>query len=420
MIVTDNNGIKKIKMSYAKKTFVLYQAKKSTPKDISGRLIIAHAPEITFSKSAELWQEKNKEIDRQTDRSNCQIIILTPYRDDVTHTFYRSLKRSLLGKYPVATTVEQEFPDGELKVLIEDEATSTNSVYIVASILNERDFCRVRRVADHYRRTLNSRLITLICPFLGATRQDKNIDNKENYEPTTINIRAELAAFSSLIDRIIVVEPHSSATQTYAAQFGIPLLPLSPWKLMIDNLVQTGVLLKNSIPEERVRITPQNSVIIRPDKGRNLAAKRIGKYLKIPSVSFEKKRLSGQSISIFELTPQEQILVEGKIAIMYDDEASTMGTIAAIADALQKYKTVALAVCLVHCKFTSGWESKIKHPLLTTVLGTDSRQPIGNINIVDNIRLVSLEPLLRQVIAADIKGINFWNDPDFKEMILQE
>ena len=96
-----------------------------------------------------------------------------------------------------------------------------------------------------------------------------------------------------------------------------------------------------------------------------------------------------------------------------------MGTIHAITEALQGYGAKSLAVCLVHCKFTPGWENKIKHPLFSIILGTDSRQPIGNINIAESIEIVSLEPLLRQIIEADIKGVNFWKDLQFKKMILQ-
>ena len=65
-------------------------------------------------------------------------------------------------------------------------------------------------------------------------------------------------------------------------------------------------------------------------------------------------------------------------------------------------------------------KNKIKHPLFAHILGTDSRQPIGNINIADNIELVSLAPLLRQLIEADIEGINFWQDQKFKDMLLQD
>lgn len=381
---------------------------KKPTKDKAGRKLFLRAPELTYKFSSKLWENKNKEINRKIKRTNTQAIILTPHYNDVTHDVYKSLKHHRLGKYATATTIEQEFPNGELKILLDGEATKAQSVYIVASILNERDFSRVRKVADHYKNTLNAKFVTLICSYLGSTREDKNITSKGEYEPSVTSVRAEIGGFAPFIDRMIVLEPHSFATQTCAALFGIPLVPISPWKLMIDELAK------------RNKIKPKNTVIIRPDKGRNLAANRIGEFLKLPSVSFDKVRVSGQAVTLYELSEEEKSLVKGKNCLIYDDEASTMGTIYALAEALKGYGAKSLAICLVHCAFTSGWETRIKHPLFSIVLGTDSRQPIGNINITDNIETISLEPLIRKLIEADINGVNFWTDPQFKEMILQE
>ena len=380
---------------------------KKPTRDKFGRRLFVHAPELTYDFSSRLWQTKNSEMNRKIKRRNSQIVVLIPHQDDVTHVIYRSLKHEHLGKYPVATTIEQEFPDGEIKILIDNEAVDAQSLYIIASILNERDFSRVRKIADHYKNTLKTKFVTLICPYLGSTREDKNVNPRGEYEPSVTSIRTELGAFSAFVDRMIVVEPHSSATQSYAAQFGIPLAPISPWKYMVKELAG------------KIKINLKNSVILRPDNGRNLATTRIQKYLKIPSVSFDKMRLSGQAVFIYKLTEKEQQSIKNRDCIIYDDEASTMGTVYAIAEALQGYGAKSLAVCLVHCKFTPGWETKIKHPLFSIILGTDSRQPIGNINIAENIEIVSLEPLLRQIIEADIEGINFWQDRQLKEMILQ-
>lgn len=377
-------------------------------KDKSGRKVFIHAPEVTYKFSSKLWGSKNRKINNSIKRNNCQVVVLTPHQNDVTHEIYKKFKHQKIGKYPVATTIEQEFPDGELKILIENEASHSQSVYIVASILNERDFSRVRKIADHYKNTLKAKLITLVCPYLGSTREDKNVSPKGEYEPSVTSIRAEIGGLSPFIDKIIVIEPHSGATQACAAYFGIPMAPISPWKLMVEEL------------SKKISINPKNTVFVRPDKGRNLAATHIGEFLKIPFISFDKVRVSGQAVSLFELSEEEKTLVKGKNCIIYDDEASTMGTIHSIAEALSGYKAKSLAVCLVHCKFTPGWETKIKHPLFSMVLGTDSRQPIGNINIADNIELVSLEPLILELIEADIKGVNFWEDKKFKEMILQE
>lgn len=379
---------------------------KKPSKDKQGRTVFVHAPELTYEFSAKFWQSKNKEIKKRLKKIKPQIVVLTPHQDDVTHIIYKSLKRKPLGKLPVATTIEQEFPDGELKILIDNETLKANFIYIIASILNERDFSRVRKVADHYKNTLSAKYVTLVCPYLGSTREDKNVTSQKEYEASVTSVRAEIGGLSPFIDRIMVIEPHSGAAQACAAMFDIPLLPISPWKLIVEEL------------SKKIKISPENTVVVRPDKGRNIAAFRIGEYLKIPPVSFDKVRISGQAVTLYELSEEEKKIVKEKNCIIYDDEASTMGTVYALAEALQGYGAKSLALCLVHCKFTPGWENRIKHPLFSIVLGTNSRQPIGNINIADNIEIVSLEPLIRELIEADIKGVNFWQDTHFKEMLL--
>lgn len=390
------------------KTKLPYLKGKQPETALDGKTIYVHALEVEFNWSTKLWQQTNQLIDQKIDRKNCQIAVFTPYHDDVTHSLLKSLRLDPLGKYPVATSIEQQFPDNEIKIIMDNEAASAGHVYLVAPILTERDFSRVRKIADHYKNTLNIPFVTLVCPFLGYTREDKNVTSKGEYEPSVTSIRAEIGGLSPFVDRMIVIEPHSSATQAYAAMFGIPLAPISPWKIMVEEL------------SKKIEINTGNTVVIRPDKGRNLAATRIGEFLKIPFASFDKVRVSGQAVTLFELSEKEKETVKDKHCLIYDDEASTMGTVYALAEALMGYGAKSLAVCLVHCKFTPGWESRIKHPLFSVVLGTDSRQPIGNINIADNIELVSLKPLLRRIITADIKGVNFWKDSEFKEMLLQE
>lgn len=376
--------------------------------DPEGRTLYISAPEITFDSAAKSWQTKNEEINRQIDRRNYQIVVLTSYQDDVTGSFYNTLNHGRFRNSPIATTIEQAFPDGETQTILDKEDPEARSIYIVSSILTEKDLERVRRVADHFVNTLGAQFITLVSPFFGYTREDKNVDKDSHYIPSTTNIRAAIGGLKTFVDRMIVIDPHSSATQACAAMFDIPLAPISPWKLMIDEL------------KKRIEINPENSVVVRPDKGRNLATTRIGEYLSIPPVSFDKVRISGQSVFFYKLSEEEKTLVKGKNCIIYDDEASTMGTIYTLAEALTEYEAKSLAVCLVHCKFTPGWERRIRHSLFSEILGTDSRQPIGNIRIAENIKIISLEPLLKQLIEADIEGSNYWRNEQFRPMILQE
>ncbi|OGH10458.1 MAG: hypothetical protein A2857_00085 [Candidatus Levybacteria bacterium RIFCSPHIGHO2_01_FULL_36_15] len=391
---------------------------KTPQKDSLGRLVIAHAQELPYKCSSCFWEKGNEKLDKVCDRQDAQVVVLRVYPDDVTLPLYASLLDNSLGKYNVATADEQRWGDGELNLMLKGEAPSAQSVYIVTSIQNEADFMRAARVADHYKSDLNAKSVTLVTPFMASGRQDKNVNSQTGaYLPTTVNIRADIKAMASVFDRAIVWEPHSAATQYFAAEAEMPLLPLSPWKRMTDNMLEKGV----RVDGRRVKITPENSVVIGPDKGRNLAATRIAEYLNMRYVSFNKTRISGSKTSVYKLTPEEQELIKGRIAVGYDDEGSTFGTANTIADPLEQYGATAFSLNLVHPKCTGAWVQNIRHPLLTTVFVSDSRQPVGNINMAgDIIEKVSLFSDVRDVIEADIKRVSFWEDEQrFRSMILQ-
>lgn len=377
-------------------------------RDSEKRLVVERAPEVTWKWAQQNWDEVKERMEKLgIDRNNCQVVVLTDHVD-VSAALYRSLQDKSLGMYPAARTVREVYSDGEKDIFVDGEAPAAESVYLVGALVTDADVVRAMRVADHYRWTLNARTITLVCTFLAGGRQDKGVDKLGKYQPKTITPRAMMCGFAGLIDRMIVVEPHSSATQAYAAQAGVALAPLSCWRFLINDV------------RKRMEVEPDRWVMVRPDQGRNIAAVRAAEYLGLSGVSFSKIRIDGRNVEEMELIEEEQALVAGKMCLVYDDEAATMGTLRKVMDKLQIYKASGLVACLAHCKFTQGWLDGIRHPLLTGVVGTNSRIPIGNIAMTDKIKINSLTPWIRRIIAADIKGVNFWQSESFRDLILQE
>lgn len=394
-----------------------YITRKTPVRDAQQRLVVAHAPEISYECASCLWQEMNERMDAEIDRTDAQVVILTPH-EDVTRKLYDSLQKSPLGKYTVATTEEKRWQDNSSYVTLKDEAPQAQSVYVVTSMLDEADLLRAIRVASHYKHELNAKYATLIAPYMVGTREDKNVDPKDpnkNYRPNTINLYADLKAISSTFDRMICYEAHSSATQTYAAEMGMPLMSLSVWPVLIDHLKKNGVIIDG----KRVYLTPENSVVEGPDKGRNLAAKRIAEDLETLYVSFDKTRHSENNVTVYELAEEDRAKVEDRIATSYDDEVDSMGTMETVANKSHEYGSKKHIAALAHIKFTGEWEDKAQNPVFAAILGTDSRQPIGDISKVDKVKIITLGPLIREVIGADMKGVNFWEDKEFQKMILQ-
>ena len=67
-------------------------------------LVVYHAPVVDYFYSASLWARMNEAIDNTLDRSDYQVLVLTPHRDDVTTLFFKNLSKSPLGPHPIAST----------------------------------------------------------------------------------------------------------------------------------------------------------------------------------------------------------------------------------------------------------------------------------------------------------------------------
>lgn len=381
-----------------------------------GRRLVEHAPAISYAEGARLWEERNEKL-KELGRDNYQIFVI-PHREDVTRKILADNSRAFSGKFPTATSKTEIFPDKEDLPWIINESPEARHLYIISSPISKSGLVDIQRNACHYKDTLQARYITLIAPYFLGTRQDKNVNKNGEYVPTPINIDAYIAGLS-YIDGFMLIEPHSFATQSAAAKIGKPLFPITPWNYAMDCVLKRPIQTDG----QEINLNRDNTVIVRPDEGRNIAATRTAGHYGFDSVSFEKTRQSASQVEFKLLNPEDQRRIKDKICVCYDDELATCGTICTLADNLQRYGAIGLIIVGVHGKFTEKWEEKIKHPLIKKIFITNSRPPIGKIRPYiesGKIEVISLEGLIADILATDVQGINFWKDPKYSHMVLQE
>lgn len=386
--------------------------------DKMGRLIVDHAPTLKYDFSANFWQLKNQEMNSRIDRSDCQVVVIAPNRDANARLLY-PLSHKPIGPYPMASTTETIFPEGGLDIRVKNESMAS-SVYIAASIYNERDFGRVIKIADHYRSTLNAQYITLLTSYLSTGRQDKDVDRDGNYRPNPIDIRANMKSLSGLVDRIFVIEPHSSAAQTNAAEVGIPYAPISTWEVLLRYVLGNKIRFIHELNEKFIKVDKKMLVGISPDIGRCIANERISEEIDIQNVSFEKTRVDGETIVINQLSDDKKRLLNGKIGLMFDDVGSTMKTAKEVALKAREGGIKAIIMLLAHLELAGNWEENIDLPFPSAIIATDTHDPIGNYLRAPNIKIIeAIAPLIIDLIKADIKGVNFWTDPKWQKLVLQ-
>lgn len=385
-------------------------------RDNMNRIIHSHAQEIPYSEGANRWQQRIQEISLMGGDSSHQIVIMPT--NNLSKELICSNEYPLVNKNPIGIARINLFPDNEDLVTIENEVPGTKHLTIIGSPTNYSDLFHIMQVASHYKEILGTEHVTLLAPFLTTTRQDKNVNSKTgSYEPVSINVYTTIAVLSTCVDSFMVAEPHSFATQTISARLGRPLFPITPWKYLMDKVLNKEICLDN-MP---IILTPENTISVRPDNGRNIASIRISNQYSLDHVSFNKRRVSPTEVEL-ELSNEDQKKVAEKFCAVYDDEFHTVRTLDQIATKLGEYGALGVIAVGVHGKFTGDWEKYINNKFIKKIFITDSRQPIGNIKpYIDSekIEIVSLKNLICQILKADAKGINFWTDPDFNHMVLQ-
>lgn len=395
--------------------------------DNERRKVCLRAPEVTWGAGRNMWDWGDRVARAMwVDKKDFQVAILGQNGDAAS-----SLSGLLLGSgnninRPMHVT-ERRYPDGEIDLITIDEREA-DSTYVVASITGPEVVEDVCKIADHCRNTLGSKQITGVFPFLGGTRQDKNVilipesergkhedqgvevyeDNEGLfvYEPRPLTVRTRMKTMSQHFDRLIVVEPHSSAAQYWAYRNLLPVAPVTP------ALWMAGEFLKN--------IDLSKWIAVRPDEGRNTASERMAKEYGLETAAASKLRVGNGKVKL-KIRSEDFDKINGKHCLAFDDEIASAATYKYLGEALQEAGAVDLTALYVHAKFVGDWYKNLGRGFVKQVIGTNSRIPIGPVSSIGDMHsMMPMEEFILDLINADVRGVNFWDDSEYRKMILQE
>jgi len=406
----------------------------------SGQALFARVPMLKWAYSRKLSDKIDKNISIE-DPENYQVVMVSPPKRgyDYSVDLWCNLKENPLGKHEVVEYKENQYGnDVESRLTIANgNGASENTqvpetVYVVASLLDEKDYSRIIDIASSYRKNPGVKKIVLVSPFMGFLREDKNAKKNDRgeleYTGQIIKAASKIESLSGFFDKIITFEPHSSAAQTWAAENKMSLAPVSLWKTMINSLI-------SYLRETNKSVNPDDYVFIRPDKGRNLAALRIQDYLKIKNkINFRKTRDGEGKISFEKLNEEEKLLINNKHLLLYDDEAATFGTMKGVVSNLisKDHKPSSITIMLGHARFAKGWKKNLdsivklasENNVSLKLFVSDSRQALDEEvyrygKREKLIEYVKVYPLIREMIEKEADKINFWKDESMENLLIQ-
>jgi ribose-phosphate pyrophosphokinase len=132
----------------------------------------------------------------------------------------------------------------------------------------------------------------------------------------------------------------------------------------VDHLTALGVLADHFREQDL-----DNTVVVSPDLGNAKDATQFSRLLGLPVAAGSKRRLGDDTVVIDSIVGD----VEGKRAIVLDDEIATGGSIIELLDRLADHGVTEAAVATTHGLFAGRAVERLRgHAMITEVVTTDT------------------------------------------------
>ena len=256
----------------------------------------------------------------------------------------KRIARRLKAKYVDADT--RTFPDGESKITFRHNLKKS-VVLVVQSTYPPVDtnLLQILSIISEVKKI--SSKIYAIMPYMGYARQDRQFLNGEI---VTMSVVAKMLQAAGA-KKAIVVDIHS---KTALRHFKIPTENVSA----IPELVKYLKKLKL-----------KNPVVVSPDTGGSLRAKKFADVLKSDFITLKKSRNRKTGKVSIQSTKAD---VKGKDLVIVDDIISTGGSVVKATQFLKKQKCKRVFVVCTHGLLVGDAEKNIKKAGVTQIISTNT------------------------------------------------
>ena len=275
----------------------------------------------------------------------------------------KRIARRLKAPYVEAKT--RVFPDGESKITF-GRIPKNSIVLVVQSTYPPVDTNLLQTLSIISQVRKVSSKIYAIIPYMGYARQDRQFLSGE---VVTMSIVAKMLEVAGA-KKVVVVDIHSETA-------------LNHFKFSKESV--------SAIPELAKyfkKLKLKNALVVSPDMGGALRAKKFASLLNIDFIALKKSRNRNTGKVQIHSSKAD---VRGKDLILVDDIISTGGSIVKAAQFLKFRKCKRVFVACTHGLFVEGAEKKIKKAGVSRIISTNtiprntSKVDISGV-IVDSIR----------------------------------
>ena len=256
----------------------------------------------------------------------------------------KRIARRLKAPYVEAKT--RVFPDGESKITF-GHIPKNSIVLVVQSTYPPVDTNLLQALSIISQVRKVSSKIYAIIPYMGYARQDRQFLSGE---VVTMSIVAKMIQAAGA-KKIVVVDIHSKTA-------------LNHFKIPKENVSAIPELAKYF---KKMKL--KNTLVVSPDMGGSLRAKKFASMLNIDFIALKKSRNRDTGKVLIQFS---KVNVRGKDLILVDDIISTGGSIIKAAQFLKRQKCKRLFVACTHGLFVEDAEKKIKKAGVSRIISTNT------------------------------------------------
>ena len=219
----------------------------------------------------------------------------------------------------------------------------------------------------------SARRVTAVLPYFGYARQDRKTGPRT---PISAKLVANLITNAGA-DRVLTLDLHAAQIQGF---FDIP----------VDNLFG-GPLFSEDI---RKRVNGAELVIVSPDVGGVVRARGLAKRLDADLAIIDKRREQAGVSEVMHIIGD----VGGRHCIMVDDICDSAGTLCNAAVALMNDGAKSVEAYVTHGVLSGGAVGRVAASPLERLVMTDSIQATEAVRLANNVRQLTVAPLLGEAI----------------------
>jgi ribose-phosphate pyrophosphokinase len=275
---------------------------------------------------------------------------------------------------PLTKADVRRFSDMEVFVEIQENVRGEDVFVIQSTSSPTNDNLMELLVALDALKRGSANRITAVVPYYGYARQDRKSGPRT---PISAKLVANLITIAGA-HRVVTLDLHAGQIQGF---FDIPT----------DNLFAAPVFQADI----REQYGDKSLVIVSPDVGGVVRARALAKSLDADLAIIDKRRERAGVSEVMNIIGD----VNNRHCILVDDIVDSGGTLCNAAEALMTAGGLSVAAYISHGVLSGGAVTRVKNSPLKELVTTDSIQATRAMLEAENMRQISIAPLLGEAIT---------------------